>query len=260
MARRKSGKSARRAARKAREGAPRTSQPPVDKYRKRAVGEKLTYPAPNLSRYRGEKFCFRITLGDMHLDSCFFVYLDERFEDVSLRRLFENYLITPTSEQIAEMESWLASWKGLDPNLSKKYSLLRQMFAKIQERSGSVTYHINHGPSNFNLGDTVQRHLGTSIFDDNSYNDKILDVVLEFRITGNAPREQREWKQFGLIHSPPSSPSGQESSWQSSDPDRRDVLNFILGVAAVLVLPFLVFSCMSDEGSSGGSGYVGGGL
>ena len=75
--------------------------------------------------------------------------------------------------------------------LPKKLMLLRQMFRKVdaEGKPASVAFHINHGPAHVDLEDTVRSHLGTSVFDDGSFNDKILDVVLEFHsLDGPMPR------------------------------------------------------------------------
>ena len=149
-------------------------------YAKTAPGEKLTYRPLDLSRHEGERFCLRITPEDIDLERCFFVYLDEQFEDYSLRRLFQTYFFAPKPDHVDEMESWLEPWLRIDPMLPKKYMLLRQMIAKVHRSSGKILFYINHGPGPVNTGDTVRNHLGTSVFDDGSFNDKILDLVLEF--------------------------------------------------------------------------------
>ena len=76
-------------------------------YAKTAPGERLTYRPPDLSRYEGEPFCLRITPEDIDLERCFFVYLDETFEDYSLRQLFQTYFVAPKPDQLDEMESRL---------------------------------------------------------------------------------------------------------------------------------------------------------
>ena len=115
-------------------------------YAKTAPGERLTYRPDDLSRYEGEPFCLRITPEDIDLERCFFVYLDETFEDSSLRRLFQTYFVAPKPDNVDEMASWLEPWLRIDPMLPKKYALLRQMIAKVHARSGKVLFYINHGP------------------------------------------------------------------------------------------------------------------
>ena len=68
-------------------------------YAKTAPGENLTYRPVDLRDYEGEQFCLRITLDDVELERCFFVYIDEEFEDYSLRKLFVTYFIAPGPEQ-----------------------------------------------------------------------------------------------------------------------------------------------------------------
>ena len=165
-------------------------------YAKTALGERLTYRPPDLSRYEGEPFCLRITPEDIDLERCFFVYLDETFEDYSLRRLFQTYFVAPKPDHLDEMESWLEPWLRIDPMLPKKYMLLRQMIAKVHARSGKILFYINHGPGPVNTEDTVRSHLGTSVFDDGSFDDKILDLVLEFHADEEPLPELDQWAQF----------------------------------------------------------------
>src|SRR3954451_5407748 len=84
-------------------------------YAKTAPGERLTYRPLDLSRHEGEPFCLRITPEDIELERCFFVYLDEKFEDYSLRRLFQTYFVAPKPDHVDEMEAWLEPWLRIDP-------------------------------------------------------------------------------------------------------------------------------------------------
>ena len=168
-------------------------------YAKTAKGETLTYRPSNLNSYDGEQFCLRITLDDQELERCFFVYIDERFEGYSLRKLLQTYLIQPDPEHSEELAGWLGPWMSVDSTLLKKCTLLQQMFGRVRDGSSSVTYHINHGPSHLNLDDPVRSHLGSSVFEDGSFNDKILDVVLDFRVEGGVPPEVEQWTLFPLV-------------------------------------------------------------
>src|SRR3954463_11792835 len=85
-------------------GPPRAGSPFMGAYAKTAPGERLTYRPLDLSRYEGERFCLRITPEDIDLERCFFVYLDETFEDDSLRRLFQTYFVAPEPGHVAEMQ------------------------------------------------------------------------------------------------------------------------------------------------------------
>lgn len=230
-------------------------------YAKTAPGETLTYRPDNLSDYDGEQFCLRITLDDYDLDRCFFVYIDERFEDYSLRKLFVTYFIAPGPEQEAELSSWLDPWLGLDPMLPKKLMLLRQMFRRVdaEGKPASVAFHINHGPAHVDLEDTVRSHLGTSVFDDGSFNDKILDVVLEFR-SGDWPMpEVDQWWEFPPIDTTGGGSGAVAGTGLGEDVNRRNVLGLFAFVAAMIGLPFLFGSCQ-NRGGNGGGGFVGGAL
>jgi hypothetical protein len=209
----------------------------VNAYVKTATGETLTYRPPDLHRYAGEQFCLRITPEDIDLDRCFFVYLDERFEGYSLRKLFEEYFFAPGPDQEAEMESWMEQWQHMDPMLPKKRMLLRQMFAKVRAQSGKVLFYINHGPGPVNPEDTVRSHLGTSVFDDGSFDDKVLDVVLEFYADEEPLPELDQWAQF--------EPTDTANAGLESAPartNRRGILALLaVALLGVLSLPFLLF-------------------
>lgn len=223
-------------------------------YAKTATGETLTYRPLDLHRYAGEQFCLRITPEDVDLDRCFFVYLDERFEGYSLRRLFQTYFIAPGPEQEAEMASWLEPWLHMDPMLPKKRMLLRQMFARTREHSGKVLYYINHGPGPVNPEDPVRSHLGTSVFDDGSFDDKILDVVLEFYADDEPLPELRQWTQFDPIDTSSAGAAGPPSGT-----DRRSVLgSLVIFLIAIFSLPFLLFSCRGGRGGNARGGFGGG--
>ncbi|WP_406693942.1 hypothetical protein V5E97_23165 [Singulisphaera sp. Ch08] len=228
-------------------------------YAKTAPGETLSYRPPDLNRYAGEQFCLRITPEDFDLDRCFFVYLDERFEGYSLRKLFQTYFIAPGPEQEAEMASWLEPWLHMDPMLPKKRMLLRQLFAKVREHSGKVLFYINHGPGPLYPEDTVRSHLGTSVFDDGSFDDKILDVVLEFYADGEPLPELDQWARFDPIDT-----SVADTAGPTSGTNRRSLIGSLgLFLIAMLSLPFLLFSCRGRRGPNvggGGGGGFGGGF
>src|SRR4051795_11753550 len=84
--------------------------------------------------------------------------------------------------------------------LPKKYALLRQMIARVHARSGRILFHINHGPGPVNTEDTVRSHLGTSVFADGSFDDKILDLVLEFYADDVPLPELDQWARFSPIN------------------------------------------------------------
>jgi hypothetical protein len=206
-------------------------------YAKIARGERLTYRPPDLSKYEGEPFCLRITPEDIDLERCFFVYLDETFEAYSLRWLFQTYFAAPKAEQLEQMESWMEPWLRIDPMLPKKYALLRQMIAKVYARSGKIQFYINHGPGPVNPEDTVRNHLGTSVFDDGSFDDKILDLVLEFHADEEPLSELDQWAQFTRTET--AGVTGPTARVR-----RRSCLGQLaIGLLALLALPCLLFSC-----------------
>lgn len=224
-------------------------------YAKTAYGERLTYPAPDLRRYEGEPFCLRITPEDIDLERCFFVYLDESFEDYSLRRLFQTFFIAPKPDGVDELQLRLEPWLRIDPMLPKKYMLLRQMIAKVHAQSGKLLFYINHGPGPISLEDTVRNHLGTSVFSDGSFNDKILDLVLEFHAGDESLPELEQWARFK-----PTSTAGATGP-TSHVRRRRFISQLIVGLIALITLPLAIFSCRgNNNGGRGGGGFVGGGL
>ena len=224
-------------------------------YAKTAPGEKLTYQPLDLSKYEGEPFCLRITPEDIDLERCFFVYLDETLEASSLRSLFQTYFIAPKPDNVDEMESWMEPWLRIDPLLPKKYMLLRQLISRVHARSGKVLFYINHGPGPVNMEDTVHSHLGTSVFDDGSFNDKILDLVLEFYADDEPLPELDQWAQFTRT-----STSGMTGP--TAHVKRRSCLmQLALALLALFTLPLLLFSCRGmNNGNRGGAGFFGGGM
>lgn len=221
-------------------------------YAKTAPGERLTYRPSNLSKYDGERFCLRITPEDIDLERCFFVYLDEEFEAYSLRQLFQTFFIAPKPDHQDEMDSWLEPWLRVDPMLPKKYMLLRQMIAKVHARSGKILFYINHGPGPVNPEDTVRTHLGTSVFDDGSFDDKILDLVLEFHADEEQLSELDQWARFTRTNT-----SG--TIGPTPHVRRRSFLSqLVMVLVALFTLPILFFSCRGQNNGNGGGGFGGG--
>lgn len=223
-------------------------------YAKTATGETLTYRPSNLEQYAGEPFCLRITPEDIDLERCFFVYLDERYEDYAIGRLFQEYFLSPKATQIEELESWMAPWLRVDPMLPKKYMLLRQVIAKVLSRSGQVQYYINHGPGPINTHDSVRDHLGTSVFSDGSFNDKILDLVLEFHADDLPLPELDQWASFDRTST--AGVTGPTKQVRR----RRFLTRVVAALVALIAFPFLIFSCgnQNNRGGGGGGGFGGG--
>jgi hypothetical protein len=215
-------------------------------YEKTATGETLNYRPDNLRKYEGEPFCLRITPEDIDLDRCFFVYLDETFEDYSIGRLFDTYFIAPTADQADEMESWLGPWLRVDPMLPKKLMLLRQMIKKVRALSGKVLFYINHGPGPINTNDSVRTHLGTSVFADGSFDDKILDLVVEFHAGDEPLPELDQWARFK-----PTSTAGVTGPTARAR-RRRFIRLTVIAVISVIALPFMFFSCRGNNNGRGG--------
>lgn len=219
-------------------------------YAKTAYGEKLTYRPLDLRRYEGEPFCLRITPEDIDLERCFFVYLDEQFEDYSIQRLFETYIFAPKPDKLEELNARCEPWLRVDPMLPKKHALLRQMVAKVRANSGKVLFYINHGPGPINPDDSVRNHLGTSVFADGSFDDKILDVVLEFYAGDDPLPELDQWARFR-----PTSTAG--LTGPTARVQRRTVLNQVfLFLIALVTLPLLLFSCRGNNRGGFGGGML----
>lgn len=224
-------------------------------YAKTAPGERLAYQPADLSKYEGEPFCLRITPEDIDLERCFFVYLDESLESDSLRQLFHTYFIAPKPGAVEEMNGWLEPWLRVDPMLPKKYALLRQMIAKVQSQSGTVQFHINHGPGPVPPESCIRNHLGTSRFDDGSFDDKILDLVLEFHAPEEPTAELEQWAQFSRTST--AGVTGPTSRVKR----RRFFSQLALALVGLLMFPFLLFSCRGgNNGNGGGRGGFGGGM
>jgi hypothetical protein len=221
-------------------------------YAKTAPGERLTYRPHDLSKYDGEPFCLRITPEDIDLERCFFVYLDQRFEDESIRRLFQAYFVAPKPDQVDEMNSWMERWLRIDPMLPKKYAMLRQMIGRVQAQSGKVLFYINHGPGPINTEDAVRNHLGTSVFADGSFNDKILDLVLEFHADEEPLPELDQWAQFARTET--SGVIGPTLRVRR----RRFISQLVVALIALFTFPFLLFSCRGNNNGNAGGGFGGG--
>lgn len=215
-------------------------------YAKTATGETLTYRPPDLSGYEGEPFCLRITPEDIDLERCFFVYLNESFEDSSIHRLFQTYFFAPKPDHVDEMEAWLEPWLRIDPTLPKKYLMLRQMIARVHARSGRVLFYINHGPGPINTQDTVRSHLGTSVFADGSYDDKILDIVLEFHADDTPLPELDQWAQFRRTET--AGTTGPTSRVRR----RRFVTMLLMILFGLFTFPLMLFSCRRNNNGAGG--------
>ena len=217
----------------------------MGKYNKSVAGERLRYGSPKLSRYAGQKFCLRVTLGENHLETCFFVYLDEGLEQMEIGKLFETGFRNPTPERIQEIEHLLDT--GTDSDLPTKYRLLRKLFEKVDQNRCTVRFHINHGPSNFNLEDTIATHLGTSVWDNGEHDDKILDIVLDFAQASS------------------SQPTPEKVNWNElsgSVLSRRELMEgygelVMVGIFAVM---FIGIRSCSDTETNAGGGFAGGAL
>ena len=126
------------------------------------------------------------------------------------------------------------------------------MIAGVHARSGKVLFYINHGPGPIDPEDTVRDHLGTSVFDDGSFDDKILDVVLEFYADDEPLPELDQWEQFR-----PTSTSG--ATGPTARVRRRHFLTRLsLAVVALITLPVLIFSCRANN--NGNARGFGGGM
>jgi hypothetical protein len=221
-------------------------------YAKTAPGERLNYQPLDLSRYEGEPFCLRITPEDIDLERCFFVYLDQSFEDFSIRKLFQMYFVAPKPDAVDEMESRFERWLRIDPMLPKKYMLLRQMIAKVHARSGRILFYINHGPGPVNAEVTIRSHLGTSVFDDGSFDDKILDLVLEFHAEGEPLHELDHWAQFARTDT-------RGATWPTARVRRRRFIPMVvMALIGLVTMPFLLFSCRGNNNGRPGGGFGGG--
>jgi DNA-directed RNA polymerase subunit RPC12/RpoP len=207
-------------------------------YRKKAFGETLRYRPPNLHDYAGKQFCLRITLSDFHLDSCFFCYLDDKWEQASISQLLRHFFDVPSESARSFMYNEISRWSKVDQHLVDKYRLLQILFAKARNKQLVISTHVNNGPEVLSTSDAIHTHLGTSIWTDGKYNDKILDLVLVFRVPAVDPYtlppdlvEYTIWKRFGLMHGPTdgSTPLASESS-------RRNALIVGGGALGILVL------------------------
>ena len=124
------------------------------------------------------------------------------------------------------------------------------MIAKVHARSGTILFHINHGPGPVNTEDTVRNHLGTSVFDDGSFDDKILDLVLEFHADEEPLAELDQWAQFTRTST--SGVTGPTARVRR----RRFLTQMAMALLAVLTLPLLLFSCRRFNNGGFGGGML----
>ena len=222
-------------------------------YAKTAPGERLTYRPPDLSRYEGERFCLRITPEDIDLERCFFVYLDEKFEDYSLRRLFQTYFVAPKPDHVDEMESWLEPWLRIDPMLPKKYMLLRQMIAKVHAQFGEdpVLHQPRAWPRQY------RGHRPQS-----SRDQRVRRRQLRRQDPGPRPRVPRRRGaparagSVGAVHTGPSTSGATGPT--SRVRRRRFVSLLVMALIALFTLPLLLFSCRGNNNGNAGGGFGGG--
>lgn len=212
-------------------------------YKKVAPGEELVYQSPNLPAYQGKHFCFRITLGDSQLDSCFYLYLDESEEQLTLYQILNKYFWNPTYQTSNLLDNKFVEYKKQDETLKQKYLILRKLFAKVGSGEYKAEYHINHGPSFIPLTDLVSLHLGTSIWDNGQYNDKILDVVVDFKdvVTEDIAKEQALWVTMGE--------KVYEEIYGKTNPWMTALV--VLGLGGLVGA--IVYALASDKGYTGGT-------
>ena len=116
---------------------------------------------------------------------------------------------------------------------------------------GTVLFHINHGPGPVNTEHSVRSHLGTSVFADGSFDDKILDLVLEFHADDLPLPELDQWAQFRRT-----STAGTHGP-TARVRRRRFVTMLVAAVIGIITLPLMLFSCRGNNGNRGG-GFGGG--
>jgi hypothetical protein len=115
----------------------------------------------------------------------FFVYLPEGIEKMSIGDFLMSYFQNPSPQNIAFIQERLAL--EVDNKLPQKYELLRSKFTGVNQGTFELEIHINHGPNRVLEGDSIYQHLGTSVWDTGEYDDKILDLVLDFKNSNKAP-------------------------------------------------------------------------
>src|SRR4051812_43409880 len=100
-----------------------------------------------------------------------------------------------------------------------------------------------------NTEDTVRSHLGTSVFADGSFDDKILDLVLEFHAGEEPLPELDQWAQFTRTDT--SGAIGPTSRVRR----RRFLSQLVVALIALFTLPLLVFSCRGNNNGNAGGGF-----
>lgn len=216
-------------------------------YAKTAAGETLRYQPSNLDRWAGEPFCLRITVEDMALERCFFLYLDEGQQYESIRSILQQYFVAPKPDRVEEVQTLMEKWLKVDPMLPKKYMLLQQLITRFHQGAGQMFVYVNHGPGPLRLEETVESHLGTSVFADGSFNDKILDLVLEFHSDDDALMELQQWDQFAFTDT-----TGVTGPTRFVK--RRKISQAIFVLIMLLTMPFLFFSCQDKNNGNGFGG------
>ena len=110
------------------------------------------------------------------------------------------------------------------------------------------------GPGPVNPEETVRSHFGTSVFADGSFDDKILDLVLEFHSDEEHLPELDQWAQFTRTNT--AGVTGPTARVKR----RRFLSQFVLALIALVTFPLLLFSCRGNNNNGNGGGGFGGGM
>ena len=90
------------------------------------------------------------------------------------------------------------------------------------------------------------------MFADGSFNDKILDLVVEFHVDDESLPELDQWAQFRRTST--AGTTGPTARVKR----RRFVAQLIMAVIGLLTLPLLLFSCRGNNNGNRGGGFGGG--
>jgi hypothetical protein len=75
---------------------------------------------------------------------------------------------------------------GYDPDLPGRQAELRRRLAECGTGRWQARWHVNHGPSDPDLSAEVRNYMGSSVWTNGERDEKILDLVIEFREVAGA--------------------------------------------------------------------------
>ncbi|MBC58988.1 MAG: hypothetical protein CMQ35_00005, partial [Gammaproteobacteria bacterium] len=166
-------------------------------------GATTKYQPDDLAEYAGEPWDIRISMKHETLEDAFYfpVKNDPDATNESIQSVIEKYALNTDRSNELDSDEY-----PLMPNLQRE---LRGYYNSGKSGQSKLSIYVNKRPSNspIQLGDSVAQHLSTSIFNDGSFDYRLLDLVFviedEISITQEGSDKLKSIKQEvdNLTHS-----------------------------------------------------------